>query len=136
MNEFDLHIIEADEDFYEGKCISLVVPTPEGKIGIMANRSNMIAAIEMGELKYTLPDGEVCYAAISGGFLKVEDNDVLVLADSVERPEEIDENRAREEEEKALEKLQSMAPGDDYTGAKAMMARAANRLRVKQRYKQ
>ena len=59
MNEFNLHIIEADSDFYNGKCISLVIPTTEGMYGIQANHESMVAAVAIGVVKYTLPDGKV-----------------------------------------------------------------------------
>ena len=134
MREFDLHILEADSVFYEGKCISLVVPTTEGLYGVQAGHENLIAAIVIGTVKYTLPDGSEHYAAISGGLLKVEDNDVLILAESCEHPEEIDENRLRKEREQAEEEIQSKRSLEEYEIAQARMARAINRLKVKKKY--
>lgn len=134
MTEFTLHILEADGVFYDGNCISLVIPTTEGLYGIQAHHENMISALVTGTVKYTTPDGEEHYAAISKGMLKVEDNDVLVLTESAEHSEEIDENRAREEAEKALEEMQEKRSLEEYQIAQARMARAINRLKVKQKY--
>lgn len=134
MTEFTLHILEADGVFYDGKCISLVIPTTEGLYGIMANHENMISALVTGMVKYTTPDGEEHYAAISKGLLKVEDNEVLVLTESAEHSEEIDENRARAEAELALEEMKERKSLEEYQIAQARMARAINRLKIKQKY--
>ena len=71
-----------------------MIPTITGMYGILAHHSNMISAIVPGTLSYQLPGQPKQIAAVSAGLVKVEDNDVLILADSIERPEEIDENRA------------------------------------------
>ena len=134
MNEFNLHIIEADNDFYNGKCVSLVVPTTEGMYGIKAGHENLVAAITIGVIKYTLPDGSRLHAAVSNGMVKVENNEVLILVESAEDPDEIDEERARREEETARETLKGRTDALNYRAAKGIMARAANRLRIKKRY--
>lgn len=134
MTEFMLHILEADGTFYNGSCVSIVVPTTEGLYGIQAKHENMIAAITTGTVKYTTPDGEEHYAAVAGGLIKVEDNDVLLLTESAEHSEEIDENRARKEAEAALEEMKEKKNLEEYRIAQARMARAINRLKVKQKY--
>ena len=65
--------------------------------------------------------------------VKVEHNDVLVLVDSVERPEEIDEVRARREADEAREALLQQKSRQEHQIAQATLARALNRLRVKGR---
>ncbi len=97
MDIFQVHILAADRTFYEGPCVSLTLPTSDGELGILAHHSAMIAAVQPGTLRYQPPEQEARTAAISLGMVKVEKNEVLVLADSVERPEEIDEARARRE---------------------------------------
>ncbi|MCR5686555.1 MAG: ATP synthase F1 subunit epsilon [Lachnospiraceae bacterium] len=134
MKEFNLHIIEADKDFYDGKCVSLVIPTTDGMYGIQAMHENLIAAIDIGVIKYTLPDGTRCHAAVSNGIVKVEDNNVLVLVESAEDPGEIDEARAREDEAAAMDVLSGRADRLNYRAAKGILARAINRLRIKNRY--
>lgn len=134
MNEFNLHIIEADKDFFEGKCVSLVIPTTEGMYGIQAMHENLVAAIDIGVIKYTLPDGTRCHAAVSNGMVKVENNNVLILVESCEDPDDIDEERARREEEHAKDVLAGKTDRINYRAAKGMLARAANRLKIKKRY--
>ena len=131
MDTFQVHILAADRTFYEGPCVSLTVPTNDGERGILAHHSSMIAAIQPGTLRYQVPGEEPRLAAISPGMVKVEDNDVLVLVDSAERPEEIDEARARREIEEAQEALLQQRSRQEHQIAQATLARALNRLRVK-----
>lgn len=131
MNKFNLVVLAAERTFYEGECISLVIPTIRGQYGIQANHSNTIAAIVPGMMSITTEDGEKLIAAVSEGLAKVENNRVLLLVDTAERPEEIDEKRAKESAEEAREALLQKKSIQDYHAAQAKMARAINRLRVK-----
>ena len=130
-NTFQAHILAADKKFYEGPLESLIVPTISGQYGIMANHRNMIGAIEPGVLKYKIPGEEFKNAAASSGLVKIENNEVLILVDSCERPEEIDENRAKKALAQAKEELLQQRSMVEYKSAKANLARAINRLKVK-----
>lgn len=90
MEPFQVHILAADQTFYEGPCLSLTIPASDGELGILAHHSPMIAAVKPGTLRYQIPGEEPRLAAISPGMVKVEKNDVLVLVDSAERPEDIE----------------------------------------------
>ena len=131
METFRVHILAADKTFYEGPCVSITVPTTDGERGILAHHSSMIAAIKPGTLRYQVPGEEPVLAAISPGMVKVENNDVLVLVDSAERPEEIDVARAQREIDEAREILLQKRSRQEHQIAEATMARALNRLRVK-----
>ncbi|RKJ42140.1 ATP synthase F1 subunit epsilon [Acutalibacter sp. 1XD8-33] len=134
MAEFQVHILAADKTFYEGPCESLTIPTSDGEQCILAHHSSMIAAVLPGTLRYRVPGQPVQTAAVSPGMVKVEHNDVLVLVDSAERPEEIDEARARREADQAREALLQKRSRQEYQVAQATLARALNRLRVKSSY--
>ena len=130
---FRSHVLAADRTFYEGPCVSLTIPTSDGEQGILAHHSDMIAAVLPGTLRYQVPDGPVQLAAVSSGMVKIEKNEVLVLVDSVERPEEIDAARARREADEAQEAMLQRKSRQEYQLAQASLARAMNRLRVKAR---
>lgn len=134
MQEFQLSIIAAERVFYEGPCVSLVVPTEDGERGILANHSNLIEAIVPGELRFTAPGEKVRIAFVSDGMLKVEDNEVMILVDFAERPDEIDENRAKREEAAAKEAMLQQRSRRDFLESQATVARAMNRLKVKHKY--
>lgn len=131
MTAFALTVLAAEKPFYEGECCSLVFPTVDGQYGIQAGHNNMIAAVVPGELRFTAPDGATTLAAVSEGLVKVENGRVLILVDTAERPEEIDENRARHSAEQAKEAILQKKSIQDYYAAQTKMARAISRLRVK-----
>ena len=131
MESFQVHILAADRTFYEGPCESLTISTSDGELGILAHHSPMLAAVLPGTLRFRIPGQEPQLAAVSPGMVKVEANEVLVLVDSAERPEEIDAARARREADQAREALLQKRSRQEHQVAQATLARALNRLRVK-----
>ena len=134
MQQFQVHILAADRTFYDGPCVSLTVPTSDGELGILAHHSPIIAAVQPGTLRYQAPGDDVKLAAVSPGMVKVENNEVLVLVDSAERPEEIDAARAQREADEAMEAILQKKSIQEYQVAQGTLARALNRLRVKSSY--
>lgn len=135
MKAFDLHVLTMNKPFFEGKCVSLVVPINSGQYGILADHCNWVSVVVPGEMKLAVEDDDggrsVITAAVAGGIVKVEDNSVLVLVDTAERPEEIDENRARRAVEMAKEQTAKQTATSEYYAAQARLARAVNRLKVR-----
>lgn len=131
MNEFSLHILAAERNFYEGASVSLIVPITDGRYGIQANHKNMVAAIVPGILEYSTPDGERVEAAVSQGILIIADNDVRVLVDTIETPDEIDANRAKEAADAAKEALLQKKSIQEYKSAQMRIAREMSRLKLK-----
>ncbi|MCD7929386.1 MAG: ATP synthase F1 subunit epsilon [Clostridiales bacterium] len=131
MREFQVAILACGNSFYEGPCLSLIVPTVDGLYGILAGHSNMISAVRPGPLYYTVPGQPRRMAAVSSGMLKVEGGQVLVLVDTAERPEDIDVNRAIQAAAAAKEAVLQRRSMREYRTAQASLARALNRLRVK-----
>ncbi len=130
MKSFKIHILEADNTFYEGECESLMVPTSNGQYGVLAGHSNTITAIVPGIMTYHTPGGEDLLASVSAGLLKIENNDVLVLVDAAERPEEIDANRARRLADAAKEAMLQKKSILEYRAAQTNLSRAIAQLRL------
>ena len=128
MAAFWLKVIASDHVFYNGNCESLVVPAHDGEVGILPHREAMILAIQEGELRFRVP-GENQYreAVVGIGIVQVANNRVTVVVDTAERPEDIDEVRARQ----ALERAQEQRIREYYP-SKASMARALSRLKASQ----
>jgi F-type H+-transporting ATPase subunit epsilon len=91
----------------------------------------MIAAIVPGTLRIVTPENGEEIAAVSEGIIKVENNTVLILVDTIERPEEIDENRAKRAMEESKEAILQKKSIKDYYSAQARLTRAVNRLKTK-----
>lgn len=131
MKTFNVHILSASRTFYDGECESLIVPTIEGQYGILANHSNTICAVIPGKMTYKIPGKESMIAAVSFGLVKIENNDVLVLVDSAERPEEIDANKAKRSADAAKEAMLQKQSIREYENARMSLARAVARIKVK-----
>lgn len=133
MNKFQLEILTPERIFYQGECISLVVPITDGMLGIMANRESITASITSGEAYYTRPDGERILFSILGGMVDVQDNTVKLLCESALLPDEIDEELEKEKMEKAKSELAGKQSRQDYMLSKLMLANAIDNLKIKQK---
>ena len=131
---FPLHVLTATSPFYEGMCESLIIPTVDGRYGVLSGHSDTICAVVPGELYIRLPSGEMRVAACAAGIMKVEKGDVLVLVDSAIRPEDIDKDRARRMADDAREQLLQKQSIEEYHAAQARLARALARLSVREKY--
>lgn len=131
MNTFSLRIYEADDTFLIGEAEMVIVPTPDGEYGVMAHHENMVVSVAPGELKYRLAGQELKYAFVASGMMRIEDNDVLILTEAAEHPEEIDMVRVRRKEAEAKEAMLQKKSIKDYYLAQATLIRSINRMRVK-----
>lgn len=134
MNIFSLKIIACNKVFYDGECELLVFPGYDGEMAIMANHEQMTTTIEIGEIRFRLPDESWQTAIVSDGLLKVNHNKVDVLVYSAEKPEEIDAFRAEAALERAREQLQQRQSIMEYHISRASLARAMARLRGRDKY--
>ena len=138
MATFKLRFMASEHMVYDGDAESLSLMTTEGSIGILAYHSNLIMAVVPGIVEY-VPVGETAreagisgkqVAVVSDGLLKVENNEVMLLVDTAESPEEIDEARARRAEEKAREDLKRANSNRDMSLATAELSRALSRIKA------
>ena len=132
MDTFGLKIIASDRVFYEGRCRKLILPAPDGEMGILANHENMVIAINVGDARMEVEEDSWVDVAVGAGFAEVVNNRVTVLVDTAERPEEIDVRRAEEAKERAEEQMRQKQSIQEYYRTQASLARAMNRLKVSQ----
>lgn len=134
MKTFKLKIFCSDKIFYNDQCSSLIIPTPDGEIGILAGHENMVVAIAAGEMHIKPASDETpdkwYTAAVSPGFAEVTDNVISVIVDTAERPEDIDIKRAEEAKERAEEKLRQQQSIREFYSSQASLARAMSRLKT------
>ena len=133
MEIFHLEILSPERPFYNGDCVSLVVPVSDGMIGIMAHHEPMTAAISDGELAFTLPDGERKTCVVSRGMLDISRNDARILCDSAYAPEELDDVLARQALQDELIAEQEKEGLRDYRRTQLAFAKAVNTLKAKQK---
>lgn len=131
----------SDHMVYDGMAESAVVPTMEGFTGILADHSNVIMAVVPGLLEYVpggteeegrpVPDAGVRQSVVvSDGLIKAENGEVMILVDTAERPEDIDEARARRAEERAREELRKGKTAREHALANAELSRALSRIKA------
>ncbi len=125
---FHLEVVTPDRQLLSEEVVSVVAPGVEGYLGVLANHAPLVTELRVGILRVRYPDDTEEQIAISGGFMEVADNRVLVLADSAERPQDIDIHRAREALIRARQMLQD--PTVDRERARRALERAVNRLRA------
>lgn len=131
MTLFDLKIVASNRLFYQGKCQSITLPCTDGDKQVLAHHSAMLIAMTNGTLRFTDESGKETIAASGTGFAEVVDNQVTVVVDTVERPDEIDANRARAAAERAEERLRQKKSLQEYYKGQAALSRAMARLKVK-----
>lgn len=130
MKTFKLNILAANKPFFTGECESLILPTVDGEYGILVGHRNTIAAVIPGTLKFRVSGREQEFASVSEGLVKIEHGEVLVLVDTIERPEEINVNEAQEKLEQDREALLHKQSIEDFHATKARMARSLARLKT------
>ena len=134
MNSFILNITASSGEFYQGSCESMVLPVKDGVYGVQAGHSPVLVAIHMGMLKFTV-DGETREILVGDGIAEVTPTVVLLLVDSAERPEDIDNNRAEAARIRAEERLQHKQSMHEYYQTKIALDRAMQRLQTAAKYK-
>ena len=135
MNTFKLKIVASNKTYFEGECLSLTLPIADGgQMGFLAHHENTVAPIEYGEMRVKTPDGEAKEAFISGGFIEFFDNKATVVCISVENPDEIDGKRAEDAKLRAEEALRQKQSIFEYYQSKNDLARAMERLKIKNRH--
>ena len=132
MDSFKLQIMASDHMVFDGEAKSVSMFTTEGSVGILAHHSNLIMAVVPGELEYEPADagGKKKMVIVSDGLLKVENGEVMILVDTAEKPEEIDEARAIRAEEAAKEALKRANSNRDVALASAELSRAMSRIKA------
>ena len=100
----NFEIVTPERTLLKEEIRQVTLPTLEGQITVLPDHIPLIAVLVPGEIVVKKEDGEEVSMAVSGGFVEVLVNKVVVLADTAERAEEIDEARA-EEAKKRAEKL-------------------------------
>ena len=95
MTPFSLDILTPEKPFFKGECVSLVIPTSDGMMGILANHSPLTAAVHDGKIVFTLPDGTLRVCAVTRGMVNVASKRVRVLCESAIDPADIDVEQER-----------------------------------------
>ena len=128
-NGFLLRIITPDRVFYENQVSMVEFNTTEGEIGVLPGHIPMTVIVKPGILNITESEGEK-EAALHSGFAEILPEGVTILAEVIEWPNEIDQERATAAKERAEERLRSKTPETDVARAETALQRALARIEV------
>ncbi|MBM4462125.1 MAG: F0F1 ATP synthase subunit epsilon [Chloroflexi bacterium] len=132
MATLKLEIVTAERMTYSGEVDIVIAPGAAGQLAILPHHAPLMTMLEPGELCIR-KGGEESFIAITGGFLEVLDNRVVILADAAERAEDIDLARATAAKERAQERLKAGVTDADHARAEAALRRSLARLKVAER---
>lgn len=120
-------IVDSESRIFAGEAEFLVVNAFDGELGIFPHHIAMVSKLKPGVLRIKLPNSdEQKIFALSGGFLEVYDNNVIVMADIVERTDELDEQKLLEQRDYALNRIKQA----DLSSSTVEVARAQAALEI------
>lgn len=125
---FRLKIIAPERIFYEDDVAFVEFRTTEGDIGIYPGHIALTSIVAPGVVKIHTPSGEIKEAALLDGFAEILADQVMILAEAVEWPEEIDVNRAKEAQIRAERRIKN--EDGDMDRAELALKRAIVRQRL------
>ena len=128
-NLFSLRIITPDRVFYKGEVSMVEFNTIEGEIGVLKKHVPTTVIISPGILTITEAEG-TREAALHAGFAEILQDEVVILAEIIEWPVEIDAERAKRAKERAEERLRTKTPETDILRAQTALQRALARISV------
>ncbi len=124
-----LEIVAPDRLVFSGEVQEVTIPGAEGYLGILPGHAPLLSELKTGVISY--PDGgDHVQLFCSSGFAEILPDRVIVLAEEVESPDQIDGSRARADKEKAEQLLRSRDPGTDYAAALTLLEQASARLQL------
>jgi F-type H+-transporting ATPase subunit epsilon len=129
LDKIKFEIVTAERVVYSDDVDVVIAPGIEGQLGILPHHASLMTMLQPGELMVR-KGSEEHSIFVSGGFMEVHGNKVVVLADTAERAEEIDISRAEAAKRRAEEKMAQPPTEVDLARAQASLLRSMMRLKV------
>ncbi|HEX3351808.1 MAG TPA: F0F1 ATP synthase subunit epsilon [Terriglobales bacterium] len=129
---FQLEIVTPEKMVLRDAVEEIQIPGKNGYLGILPGHAPLITELAVGEISYR-KSGQTYYLAVAWGFAEVLSDKVTILAETAERPQEIDVARAQQSKQRAEEALKNGKTEEDFTHAEDSLKRAETRLEVAQK---
>jgi F-type H+-transporting ATPase subunit epsilon len=126
---FRLEIVTAERMIFSEDVSAVIAWGVEGQLAILPHHAPLMTMLQPGDLMIR-KDKEEEYVVISGGFLEVRPDKVIILADACERADEIDIARAEEAKKRAQETMKAAPLTADAAMAEASLRRSLARLKI------
>jgi F-type H+-transporting ATPase subunit epsilon len=128
-DSFQLEVVTPEKMVVKDVAEELQMPGKNGYLGILPGHAPLITELAVGEITYR-SGSDTHHLSVAWGFAEVLPDKVTILAETCERPEEIDVARAREAKQRAEERLKSANPDVDFDRAENALQRAETRIVV------
>jgi F-type H+-transporting ATPase subunit epsilon len=128
----ELIVVTPERQLLRQAVVEVTLPGAEGQLGVLPGHAPLITELGIGELNYRSKSGESGTMAVISGFSEVLGDRVTVLAETAEKPEEIDVERAERAKKRAEERI-AVAPTDpniDWARAAVALQRSLIRIQV------
>ena len=136
-NTIKFEITTPERVVFKEEISQITVPTRQGEITILPNHIPLVSILEPGVIELVRTDDSRHVLAVSGGFIEVLKGKVVILADTAEKGEEIDAEKAeaaRAEAEKSMKELRR-EDQERFTNLSAKMAKELARSKAVKRWK-
>lgn len=130
MKTVQVNIVTPDGPVYDSEVAMVIAKTVSGEIGVLAGHIPMVAPLAIGAVTLKKEDGSQEIVAVSGGFIEVRPDQISILAPSAEVAANIDLARAKEAMARAEQRLQMKQDDIDFQRAELALKRAINRISV------
>lgn len=133
-SSFKLTIVTPDRSFFEDEVEEVIVSGTEGDLGILRDHTPLVTGLKIGRVKIK-QKGKYKEAALSSGYVRITEEEVTIVTDSGEWPEEIDVERAKAAKKRAEERLDKKNDPDiDTLRAEIALRKSLNRIKISERY--
>lgn len=133
MAKLTYKIITPERVVLEGEAASLSVMTESGEITVLPGHIPLASLLRAGEMRVKTPDGKEELLAVSTGLIEVQEhNQIVILAQSAERSEELELAQIEEAKKRAEDALKNIRNREDvsFADAAAHLERELARYRV------
>jgi F-type H+-transporting ATPase subunit epsilon len=135
-DSIELIIVTPERQLLRESVVEVTLPGADGQLGALPGHAPLITELGIGELNYRGQGSGEGTMAIISGFAEVLGDRVTVLAETAERPEEIDLRRAEEAKKRAEERLAAAASNPEIDWARAAIALQRSLIRIQVARKQ
>lgn len=136
MSKIHFKIVTPEKTAFEDEVDQVTLPVTDGQVTILPDHTSYIASLKAGEIIFKKGDEETVLAT-SGGFIEFDNNNLVFLADTAERIEEIDVEEAEKAKARAEDLMKTRETMDDqeYARVAAAIEHEANRIKIARKHR-
>jgi len=128
MATIRVDVVSAEQSIFSGDAKFVALPGESGELGILHGHTPLITCIRPGSVRIEKADGDEEFVFVAGGYLEVQPDSIIVLADTAIRGHDLDEAKALEAKKRAEEAMQNRAGDFDIAHVQSEFAVAAAQL--------